>query len=123
MLKTKRVVWIALAALSVLLVFSLVGCATDATDTPAVEPGEPDVVEPGEPPAPEPAEETTATILIAMDPPSFNGVITYTGYERLAQEMVMLSIADVDPYGVIYPELAVELPTAENGGVVSDLDA
>ncbi len=131
MFKTKRIGWIALTAISVLLVFSLVSCTTDATDTPAVEPGEPDVVEPGEPDVvepedtavPEPAEETSITILIAEDPPSFNGVATYTGYERLAQEMVMLSLADVDPYGEIYPELAVELPTEENGGVVVDLDA
>ncbi len=131
MFKTKRIAWIALAAISALLVFSMVGCSTDATDTPAVEPGEPDVVEPGEPdvvepedtPVPEPAEETSIIILLDEDPPSFNGVLTFTGRERFAQEMVMLSLADMDPYGVAYPELAAELPTEENGGVIVDWDA
>jgi len=120
MFKSKRVIWIALAAISVLLVFSLVGCAPDATDTPADEPG---VVEPVEPSAPEPAEETSITILLDEDPPHFNGVLTFTGRERFAQEMVMLSLADLDPYGEAYPELAAELPTLDNGGVVADWDA
>ena len=38
-------------------------------------------------------------------------------------EMVMLGLTDIDPEGNVFPELAAELPTIENGGVVFDEDA
>lgn len=124
MIITKKFGLLALAAISVLLIFSLVSCKPEATEAPPDEPG------PGEPaatdaPAPtdEPAKETSIIILLPDDPPSFNGVLTFTGYERLVQELVMLSLTDLDPMGEVYPELALEIPTVENGGVVLDEDA
>jgi peptide/nickel transport system substrate-binding protein len=63
---------------------------------------------------------STITLLIPDDPVGFNGLTTDTGYEQLLGELVMLSLTDIDPYGEIYPELAVDLPTLENGGVVFD---
>jgi len=75
------------------------------------------------PPTPTPEKkETSITILVPDDPPSFNGVLTFTGYERVVQELVMLSLTDMYPNYEIYPELALELPTVENGGVVVDED-
>lgn len=59
-------------------------------------------------------------IVIAEDPPSFNATLTDTGYDALVMELVMLGLADIDPNGNIFPELAAELPTIENGGVVVD---
>jgi peptide/nickel transport system substrate-binding protein len=59
-------------------------------------------------------------IVIAEDPPSFNATLTDTGYDALAMELVMLGLADIDPQGTVFPELAEELPTVENGGVVVD---
>ncbi len=127
MFRTKKLGWLALLAVAVLLVFSLASCKTDATDAPPpVEPGEPDVVEPEAtdvPEAPEPPEETSIIILLADDPPNFNGNLGFTGPDRIAQEMVMLSLAELDPEGNPYPELAAELPTVENGGVVIDEEA
>jgi peptide/nickel transport system substrate-binding protein len=60
------------------------------------------------------------TIVIAEDPPSFNPIITDTGYDSLVMELVMLGLSDIDPQGNVFPELAAELPTIENGGVVLD---
>jgi peptide/nickel transport system substrate-binding protein len=99
----------------------LFGCALDETQAPPEEPvGEEPV---GEEPAPaKPEEETSITILIPDNPVAFNGINTDTGYEQALGELVMLSLADVDPEGNIYPELAVEIPTIENGGVTFDED-
>ena len=63
------------------------------------------------------------TIVIAEDPPSFNPMVADTGYDALVMELVMLGLTDVDPQGNIFPELAEELPTGENGGVLIDEDA
>lgn len=63
------------------------------------------------------------TIVIAEDPPSFNPMVSDTGYDALVMELVMLGMTDIDPQGNIFPELAAELPTLENGGVVIDEDA
>ncbi|HJS20647.1 MAG TPA: peptide ABC transporter substrate-binding protein [Anaerolineales bacterium] len=63
------------------------------------------------------------TMVIAEDPPSFNPMVADTGYDALVMELVMLGMTDVDPNGEIFPELAVELPTIDNGGVVLDEEA
>jgi len=86
-----------------LLTSSLLGCQTTAA-TPA-------------------AEKKTATILISEDPPSFNPLVTDTGYDYLAMELVLLGLTDIDPNGQVFAELASELPTTENGGVVVDDEA
>ncbi|MFN2236712.1 MAG: peptide ABC transporter substrate-binding protein [Anaerolineales bacterium] len=116
----------------VFLAALVLGCTPQETlETPTVE--EPAVEEPvveepvaeepiaEEPEAVEPAaEETSITILIPDNPVAFNGLNTDTGYEQALGELIMLSVADVDPNGNIFPELAVEIPTIENGGVVFD---
>jgi peptide/nickel transport system substrate-binding protein len=97
-----------------------------ATEEPAEE--EPVVEEPAEEemateePAEEEvvAEETSITILIPDNPVAFNGLNTDTGYEQALGELIMLSVADVDAEGNVFPELAVEIPTIENGGVEFD---
>jgi peptide/nickel transport system substrate-binding protein len=73
-----------------------------------------------------PTDEATSgsiNIVIAEDPPSFNPLVADTGYDALVMEMVMLGLADIDPNGNVFPELALELPTVENGGVVLDESA
>ena len=84
------------------LVFSTASCgpkpavAAPAADAPADE---------------EPmAEKTSITILMPDNPVAFNGINTDTGYEQALGELVMLSLAEVDPNGNFYPELAVEIP-------------
>jgi peptide/nickel transport system substrate-binding protein len=57
------------------------------------------------------------TIVIAEDPPSFNPIVADTGFDALVMELVMLGMTDVDPEGNVFPELAAELPTLDNGGV------
>jgi peptide/nickel transport system substrate-binding protein len=63
------------------------------------------------------------TIVIAEDPPSFNPMVADTGFDALVMELVMLGLTDIDPNGNIFPELAAELPTIENGGVSVDEEA
>jgi peptide/nickel transport system substrate-binding protein len=120
------------AIMLILLTVALFGCAPAATEEPAAE--EPAAEEPvaeepvaeepvaEEPMAEEPAAETSITILIPEDPVAFNGLIVDTGYEQALGELIMLSVSEVDPNGNVIPELAVEIPTIENGGVFFDED-
>ncbi len=62
------------------------------------------------------------TIVIAEDPPSFNPIVADTGYDALVMELVMLGLTDIDPNGNVFPELAAELPTVDNGGVAINED-
>ncbi|MBK9601427.1 MAG: peptide ABC transporter substrate-binding protein [Anaerolineales bacterium] len=73
--------------------------------------------------APANSAQNGITIVIPEDPPSFNPIIADTGYDALVMELVMLGLSDVDPEGKVFPELAAELPTIENGDVVMDEDA
>jgi peptide/nickel transport system substrate-binding protein len=63
------------------------------------------------------------TILIGEDPPSFNAAVGDTGYDALVMHMALLGLTGIDPQGNIYPELAADLPSIENGEVVADENA
>jgi peptide/nickel transport system substrate-binding protein len=102
--KTKLLV----GAVLVLLAINLLGCQPKEETPTTVGPA---------------AEESTIVIVIAEEPPSFNPAITDAGFDSLVMELVMLGLADVDPDGNVFPELAAELPTVENGGVVMDEEA
>ncbi|MFQ5434408.1 MAG: peptide ABC transporter substrate-binding protein, partial [Anaerolineae bacterium] len=69
------------------------------------------------------AEETSIVIAIPEDPPGFNSYVGGGDYRRLLMELVMLGLTDIDADGNIFPELAAELPTIENGGVDFDEEA
>ncbi|MBC8335184.1 MAG: peptide ABC transporter substrate-binding protein [Anaerolineales bacterium] len=101
--------------IALMLIIGVVSCGPKpAAEEPAA----------GEPAAEEPAAEITSiTILIPDNPVAFNGINTDTGYEQALGELVMLSLAETDPNGNKYPELAAEIPTIENGGVVFDEEA
>jgi len=101
----------------VLLAIGLSGCGTEPA---AEEPGTGDV---GEIPAADEQTTSSAVIIIPQDPLGFNGLVADTGYEAMIGELVLLAVSEIDPNGNIYPELAVEIPTLENGGVVFDEDA
>jgi peptide/nickel transport system substrate-binding protein len=124
-----------LTVVFVLLVASLVGCGPSAEEEAPVE-APPAAEEPTEaPPAeeepteappveePEPEEETSVILLIPEDPTGFNGLVTDTGYEQLLMELALLGLTDIDPNGEFFLELAAEMPTLDNGGVVVDEDA
>ncbi|MCP4200065.1 MAG: peptide ABC transporter substrate-binding protein [Proteobacteria bacterium] len=99
--------WLVYGLLALTLVISVASCAQQ----PAAE----------EPAAEEPAaEETSITILVPDNPVAFNGLNTDTGYEQMLGELIMLSVSETDPMGNVIPELAVEIPTVENGGVIFD---
>lgn len=109
----------------ILLGISLAACGSQVTPTAA-----PQATQAASTPAPvsvptsaptQTAEtEKNITIVIPEDPPSFNAVISDSGYDALVMHMVLLGMAGIDPDGKVYPELAAELPTAQNGGVVLD---
>lgn len=69
------------------------------------------------------ADSKSIIIVIPEDPPSFNPIVADTGYDALVMELVMLGLSDIDAQGNVFPELAAELPTVENGGVVLNEDA
>ena len=69
------------------------------------------------------ASDKSITIVIAEDPPSFNPMVADTGYDAMVMELALLGMTDIDPNGNVFAELAAELPTVENGGVVIDEDA
>lgn len=78
--------------------------------------------QPTEGPAAPTGSEKSITIVIAEDPPSFNPMVADTGYDALVMELVLLGMADIDPNGNVFPELAAELPTVDNGGVTINED-
>jgi ABC-type transport system substrate-binding protein len=137
-MKTQSLKAVALVIVVSLVAAILISCGgEEATSTPepvapeattapgATEAPAPTELPPTEAPpteAPEPAEETSVVIAIPEDPPSFNGIVTDTGYEQMAAKLVLLGMAGVDPNGEVYPVLAAELPTEENGDVVVDED-
>ena len=118
---------LAFIVLIIMLGTLMFGCAPQETlEAPAVEEPaaeEPAVEEPAveEPAAEEPVvEKTSVTILIPDNPAEFHGYGAGTGFEEAISELVMLSVAEVDDQGNYFPELATEIPTVENGGVVMD---
>ncbi len=120
----------ALSLLGIVLLISLATCgATPEPASPpaATQPPAPTAAEATAPPeptaVPEPAAASSIVFAIPEDPPSFNASVGDTGYDALVMELVMLGLADLDPQGNYLPELAAELPTVDNGGVVIDEEA
>jgi peptide/nickel transport system substrate-binding protein len=101
-----------------LIIISLVFTACGGAQPSTTSNGD----ETGEPPAAA-STDKNITIVIPEDPPSFNPMVADTGYDALVMELVLLGLTDIDPNGNIFPELATELPTIENGGVTVDEDA
>jgi len=100
-----------LGIILVLSVAVLAGCGT--AQTPAAT----------EAPQPTVEQPSVITIAIPEDPPSFNAAISDSGYDALVMNLVLLGMTAIDPEGNVFPVLAAELPTEENGGVVVDNDA
>jgi peptide/nickel transport system substrate-binding protein len=139
MLHHKNLKMLVLLVVLALLAFSLVGCGPsgqEPTPSGAAPTEAPTQAAPTEAPtqaAPTEAPteavagqkegETSVVIVIPEDPPSFNATVADTGYDALVMEMAMLGLADIDAEGHVFPELATQLPTVENGGVVIDEDA
>jgi len=92
-------------------VFSTSDSNTAPTPTPTLLPPLARVVD---------IEPNAIVVPIPINPPSFNAYINDTGYEELIGELVFGALAELDPTGSYYPELATEVPTLENGGLSPD---
>jgi peptide/nickel transport system substrate-binding protein len=68
-------------------------------------------------------EETSIVLAIPENPAGFNSYVGGGDYHAFLMELVMLGLTDIDAEGNIFPELAAELPTIENGGVDFDEEA
>ena len=122
-----------LAGVCILVSMLFAGCGPTPEPTqpplpPADTPGQatpvpPTEAPPTEVPPTEAPEETSVVIVIPEDPTGFNGIASDTGYEKLLMELVLVGLTDIEPWGEFYLELAAEMPTLENGGVVIDEDA
>jgi peptide/nickel transport system substrate-binding protein len=93
----------------------LASCGPSSVPTQTAAPSEPTGV-----PVPNVDSNKSITIVVAEDPPSFNPMVADTGYDALVMELVMLGMTDIDPNGTVFPELAAELPSLENGGATID---
>ena len=113
---TKRRSWFFLT-FTVILSLLFTACGGPAQTSPS------DTENTGEQPAAAANNNKNITIVIPEDPPSFNPMVADTGYDALVMELVLLGLTDIDPTGNIFPELASELPTMDNGSVVLDEDA
>ena len=113
---TKRRSWFFLT-FTVILSLLFTACGGSAQTSPS------DTENTGEQPAAAANNNKNITIVIPEDPPSFNPMVADTGYDALVMELVLLGLTDIDPTGNIFPELASELPTMDNGSVVLDEDA
>jgi len=100
---SKKLRTLALLTLTSVTILSLLGCQTAPSTAVA-----------------NPSDEKSITIVIGEDPPSFNPMVADTGYDALVMEMVLLGVTDIDAHGNVFPELAAELPTVDNGGVALD---
>jgi peptide/nickel transport system substrate-binding protein len=92
--------------------------AASTVAAPTVAPSQPTETQPATA-----GPESTITIVIPEDPPSFNPIISDTGYDALVKNLALLGLTEVDPDGKVYPVLAAELPTEANGGVKMNPDA
>ncbi|MEM7117783.1 MAG: peptide ABC transporter substrate-binding protein [Chloroflexota bacterium] len=116
--------------LSLLVVLSLLlaACGAGNESAPAADSGESaEQAAPAEaaPAEEEPASSETSSIIMTIpeNPSGFNSYVGGGDYKRLVMELVLLGLTDIDSDGNIFPELAADLPTIENGGVALDEDA
>jgi peptide/nickel transport system substrate-binding protein len=111
--------WFTVLAILVLLGLLASGCAKQTSvpsaQAPVTAPSQAQAIAPTTAP-----EKSQITIVIAEDPPSFNPAVAQAGFDALVMEMALLPLADIDENGNVYPEIAAELPTVDNGGVVVD---
>ncbi len=103
--------------MSSLVLLALAACAPSPNQPAATAPA-PTQPPPTEVPSPQPEAPKSLVIVIPEDPPSFNAVISDSGYDALAMHLALLGLTEVDPSGKVYPVLAASLPTEENGDVV-----
>ena len=116
MSKNKTIRSLIKISLLVILTAGLVDCGKPPAVTPTGTRNEPTAVVPAATSAG--TATSSITIIIPEEPPSFNAVISDTGYDALVMHMSLLGMTGIDPDGNIFPVLASELPTVENGEVV-----
>lgn len=113
----KRLVPLQLLPALLLAFPGLAGCAVGGAavdSTPAPTPTLPPLAVQVE------VRDDAIIVPIPIEPPSFNAYINNTGYEELVGELVFGALAELGPDGRYYPELALTLPTPENGDVSED---
>ena len=116
MSKNRTIRSLARISLLVILMAGLVDCGKPQTVTPAITGTGPTAIVPANTPAA--AVPSSITVIIPEEPPNFNAVISDTGYDALVMHMTLLGMTGIDPDGNIFPVLASELPTVNNGEVV-----
>jgi len=116
--KNKTIRSLAKITLLVILTIGLVNCGSPQAATPASNGVE--ATAPAPTASTAPAGPSSITIVIPEEPPSFNAVISDTGYDALVMHLTLLGMTGIDPQGEIYPVLASELPTEQDGEVIVD---
>ena len=104
-----------LLSLLVLASMALAACGAPATEAPAAATEAPAAAT--EAPA---AEPKVATGAWSQEPDNIVPYYTQMSYADWIAQMVMVGLGEWDDKGNFVPELAAEVPTAENGGVSAD---
>jgi peptide/nickel transport system substrate-binding protein len=107
--------------LTVLLLasFILAACGTPATEEAPVEPEAPEATV--APAATEvPAEPKVAVGAWSQEPDNIIPYYTNMSYAWWIAQLTMVGLAEWDDQGNYVPELAAEIPSAENGGISAD---
>ncbi len=105
--------------------------ATDVPSTEATEPSAPEATEPTapeatEPTAPEPTEvpapafNGTATITFVQEPDTLSPLYTGMFFSSITRELWLKGLWSFDNNNQAVPEIAAEIPSAENGGLSAD---
>ena len=106
------------------MVLAACGGAAPATQAPAITepPGdtEPEATEPPATEAAAPEFSGTATITFTQEPDNLNPLYTSMWFSEITREFWLKGLWSFDENSEPVPELAVEVPSAENGGISED---
>lgn len=127
-MRLQKSVWITLSSLVAGAL--LVSACTGATATPAATQAPADTQAPGSTTAPEatlapeptagPGFSGTATITFVQEPDNLNPYYTSMWFSGLTTQFWLKGVWSFDDQSQPFPELAAEIPSAENGGVSED---
>lgn len=106
-------------SLSMAMIVAACGGATSTSPVPSPAPAGPATSE-APPTATAGPKGGIVTVGLAEEPANLNPYLAVQTASRVVRELTLEGLLDVDPLGNYIPQLAVEVPTIENGGISAD---
>ncbi len=118
-----KIKWMNTALVGLFVASALLSACSPQAGTPVVTAAQPapqgtPVAEVQPTAQPTQAAEKSVTIAFAGDPATLNPLYATVWTEQCALDLMFLPLWTLDDQGKYYPELAEEVPTQENGGVI-----